>query len=103
MTYLSDNGHGLVDCFWISSCFSDFVGGLTVPDKIESDHMPVEMFCKLKMEIKKYENVSNLVRTEKFVWCTEKVEMSVNSICSKEFRNNITEAPGLIDRPDESL
>ena len=44
-TFISDQGSSVVDYFLMSSSFLDFVHTFSVEDRIESDHMPVELYC----------------------------------------------------------
>ena len=44
-TFLSDQGCNVVGYFLMSSSLLDFVHTFSVEDRIESDHMPVELYC----------------------------------------------------------
>ena len=45
-TYLSEHGYSVVDYFLMSSDILYLAETLNVNDRIESDHMPVELYCK---------------------------------------------------------
>ena len=100
--YLFAHGYSVADYVLISSCFSDFVERLIVTDRLCLTIHLWKCLVKFQMEIEENQTLSNLVTTEKLVWCTKKVEMFVNPISSQEFRDKIVEALCLIEnRPDE--
>ena len=96
-TYLSDHGHSVVDYYLTSSCFSKHVEKLIVKERIDSDHMPVEMYCQFIGQNYLSPNVNEQVRVEKFFWSVNNLSTFVNCISSNAFLEQIKEATDLID------
>ena len=72
-TYLSEHGHSVIDFFLTSYNVSKLVEKLIVADKIDSDHMPVELYCKCYNGSYVKQSVNEKIVTEKIVWSLENV------------------------------
>ena len=80
-TFISDHGHSVVDYFLVNNAFCDFVEGLVVADRIESDHMPVEMICAGNLDsAKRNQNRVAPYKADKYVWCSDKLDSFVSCI-----------------------
>ena len=91
-TYVSQHGHSVVDYFLMSSALSRCVQNLTVEDRIESDHMPVELHCTFYTDANLNECNKTQSRKEKIIWREEKVNDFKAYITSSEFKEHIEKA-----------
>lgn len=105
-TFISDHGYSVVDYFIVNQDFSDSVETLLVADRIESDHMPVEMYCVCQniTGVENHCRTGKPVKIEKYVWNTEKAAQFTDCIKSDKFREQMCNAIDLLNEcPSRSL
>jgi hypothetical protein len=101
-TFVSDHGHSVVDYFLVDKELLEFALSLHVADKIDSDHMPVEV--KFKCGINSINEALKNVTVEKYIWSETKCEDVRNCLMSDKFQQSVLDARELMnDNPDESL
>ena len=71
-TDVSQHGYSVVDYFWMRSAFTNCVQKLTVEERIESDHMPLELHFTFCMDADLHECEKTRSRKEKIVWLKKK-------------------------------
>ena len=101
-TYLSDHGHSVIDYFLTSCNISKYVEKLTVKERIDSDHMPVEMYCKVLKENCARHEVNVRIVVEKIVWSRDNMPSFVSKISSDSFQEQIRKAVNLVDESLET-
>ena len=62
----------VVDYFLMSSSLLDFVHTFSVEDRIESDHMPVELYCNFYTDQNARLGEKIQAKKEKIFWCEER-------------------------------
>ena len=107
LTYTSIHGNSLVDYFLVSNGLFKLISKLTVTDRSDSDHMPVELYFYSTPEpIMNGESRPTLstVRKNKFVWQESKKEEVIAQLESAHIRERLEWAEQLLaDSVDESL
>ena len=101
-TYLSPNGDSVIDYCLVITEGLTYSLDLFVRDRVESQHMPLEIvFGSPKV----HKTSENTVRTyEKLCWDASKTEELEKKVQTPDFVNRISEATGLIDvSVDEAL
>ena len=96
-TYISPTGCSVVDYFVASKTLLSLSLRLTVGQRIESKHMPVELLIESKSEVKRSDNRTKLFKTKRFQWDEEKRSTFMKQIASPYVLNFIREATDLID------
>ena len=96
-TFISYQGCSVVDYFLMSSSLLDFVHTLSVEDRIESDHMPVELYCNFYTDQNARLGEKIPGKKEKIFWCEEKVNDVKDYVTSVEFRDHVERAIGMMD------
>ena len=81
----------------MSSSLLDFVHTLSVEDRIESDHMPVELYCNFYTDQNACLGEKIQGEKEKIFWCEEKVQDFKDYVTSVEFRDHVERATGMMD------
>jgi hypothetical protein len=97
---VSDNGSSVNDYF-IMSCelyalLCDSCE-FRVAERIESDHMPVELHVNSRMFHREDTDTKNNFTLEKLVWNEDHADLYANNICTHEFQESINYALSLID------
>ena len=103
-TYVSPNGCSVVDYFILSNSLLNLVSRMSVGERIESKHMPIELVLKCKTGSTPNKDVQTEIKIEKYVWDKERATEYINSITSPPLQGLLSEAADLVDQDiDESL
>ena len=73
-TYLSEHGYSVVDYFLMSSDILYLAETLNVNDRIESDHMPVELYCKCQVNSDTANVEEEAVKRDKYIWHVDRID-----------------------------
>ena len=87
----------MVDSFLMSSSLLDFVHTFSIEDRIESNHMPVELYCSFYSDQNARLGEKIQAKKEKIFWCEEKVQDFKDYVTSVEFRDHVKRATGMMD------
>ena len=71
-TFISEQGCSVVDYFLMSSSLLDFVHTFSVEDRIESDHMPVELYCNFYTDQNVHLGEKIQTKKDKIFWCEKR-------------------------------
>ena len=74
-----------------------FVHTFSVEDRIESDHMPVELYCNFYTDQNAHIGEKIQGKKENIFWCEEKVQDFKDYVTSVEFRDHVERATGMMD------
>ena len=74
-----------------------FVHTFSVEDRIESDHMPVELYCNFYTDQNAHLGEKIQAKKEKIFWCEEKVQDFKDYVTSVAFRDHVERATGMMD------
>ena len=88
-TFISEQGCSVVDYFLMSSSLLDFVHTFSVEDRIESDHMPVELYCNFYADQNAHLGEKLQAKKEKIFWCEEKVQDFKDYVTFVEVRDKL--------------
>ena len=102
-TYLSVHGYSVVDYFMASFDFTNCFEDCIVQNRIESDHMPIELHCRVKnVDVRTI--ASPAVQIEKLIWSDEKADVFKAELASEGFQKQLNYATSLIDTdPEKSI
>ena len=98
-TYISDAGSSVNDYFLLSNDLFAVVCDsckLVISERIESDHMPVELYLRSLKE-KEFSEDNEDVCINKFVWNPSNVQAFKDSFNSDEARTRLKHAINMID------
>ena len=91
-TFMADQGCSTVDYFLVSYEISRIIEHFTVADRIESDHMPIELSCSaLSSEDSGSQSIPQII-TEKIIWQPSKIQMFQQCIDSPQFHDDLAHA-----------
>ena len=96
-TFKSDQGCNVVDYFLMSNSLLDFVHTFSVEDRIESDHIPVELYCIFYTDQNAHLGERIQAKKEKIFPYEEKVQDFKGYVTSVEFRDHVERATGIMD------
>ena len=103
-TYLSEHGYSVVDYFLMSSDILYLAETLNVNDRIESDHMPVELYCKCQANSDTANVEEEAVKRDKYIWHVDRIDQFQENLLSQVYRERMVEAQNLTeDCPAKSL
>ena len=73
-------------------------------DRIESDHMPVELYCKCQVNSDTANVEEEAVKRDKYIWHVDRIDQFQEILLSQVYRERMVEAQNLIeDCPAKSL
>ena len=88
----------------MSSDILYLVETLTVNDRIESDHMPVELCCKCQVNSDTINVEEEAVKRDKYTWHVDRIDKFQENLLSQVYRERMVEAQNLIvNCPAKSL
>ena len=95
-TYISTSGCSVIDYFIASRQLLHMPISLHVAEKIESKHMPVELFIGIKnVRSKQPKNTTKTIKAEKYIWCDNKSDDFTACLRSDQTKMCFSEAEEL--------
>ena len=70
----------------MSSDILYLVETLNVNDRIESDHMPVELYCKCQVNSNTTNVEEKAVKRDKYIWHVDRIDQFQENILSQVYR-----------------
>lgn len=95
-TYFSDRGHSVDDYFLASFDMCGIFEKVCIKNRIESDHMPIELYCSSKY-VNAQPSVSSAVKVEKLIWSQEKAAAFTTELTSEKSLQQFDYANNLIN------
>ena len=97
-TYISTSGCSIIDYFIVSRQILHMPISLHVAEKIESKHMPVELFIGIKnVRSKQPKNTIKTFKVEKYIWCDNKSDDFTECLRSDQTKTCFNEAEKLVE------
>eukprot|EP00745_Piridium_sociabile_P043608 TRINITY_DN8944_c0_g1_i10.p1 TRINITY_DN8944_c0_g1~~TRINITY_DN8944_c0_g1_i10.p1 ORF type:complete len:1137 (-),score=123.12 TRINITY_DN8944_c0_g1_i10:208-3198(-) len=95
-TYLSEQGHSVVDYFLASFDLCGIIEKMVIQNRIESDHMPVELYCRVN-DVAIQPTLSSAVKVDKLIWSEDQAATFTMELMSEGFLMQLDYATSLID------
>ena len=106
-TYVSESGSSVNDYFLLSCDLFGYICDvceLNVSERIESDHMSLEFYVRLRTSNGKFQENDKIITMEKFIWDDAKADEYNDLLCSDELKQKLQDAVNLMDvNVDEAL
>ena len=96
-TFMSDQSYSVMNCFLISSSLCDFVQKIVVEDRIESDHMPVELYCNFYTDPDSIVGEKAQQKRKRYFGVKTKYMILNSTLHLSEFRDCIVRATSIMD------